>query len=258
MQDPSYSAAASFPNEDVVRNFLDFLSHEMEGHLAEIDTKKKEELLERQMRDIFGGAAILELQHYTEESSEVLENLEVKLDEGEKLCYSKHMQAKYFHTLVGLYLSKKLLDFVENFSVRADVLGSDYTAQFSASYHQMLTVDDELVKMDMELGQGFPNGYKIAMLADAAPRSSDAASKLYTEISNVNQQFSEQLKVGMAVLHQTYKKITDLLEDRKALSPAIVKNWGSIDDYLREPALATLTEAHSRLSHFISLMEGGQ
>ncbi len=258
LHDPSYSIAANFPNNDIVKSYLDNMSNDVESILLEIDTKQKEAVLEQQMREVFDGAEILELQHYNEESSDVLEGLDVDLDEGEELSYTKHAQVKYFHTFVAVYLSKKLLEFIENFSVRADILGSDYTAKFSAEFHQMLAVDDEIMKMDMELGQGFPNGYKIAMLVDAAVRSYDAAEKLYTEISNVNKQFSNQLGTGLGILQVTYKKITDLLEDRKSLSPSIVKNWSSIDEYLREPSLTTLTEAHSRLSHFISLMEGGK
>ncbi len=258
LYDPSYSATAQFPTTDVIKSYMDTMSHDVEELLLEIDAKKKEEILERQMREVFGGAEILELQHYNEDSSEVLEDLDVNLDEGEYLSYTKHAQVKYFHTFVSVYLGKKLLEFIENFSVRADVLGSDYTAKFSSDFHQMLAVDDEIMKMDMELGQGFPNGYKIAMLVDAAVRSYDAAEKLYTEISNVNNQFSEQLGTGLGILQVTYRKITELLEDRKSLSPSIVKNWGSIDEYLREPSLTTLTEAHSRLSHFLSLMEEGK
>ena len=119
----------------------------------------------------------------------------------------------------------------------------------------MLAIDDEIKKLDMELGQGFPNGYKIAMLADAAVRSSDAAEKLYAEVSSVNKAFAGQLEAGMGILRNTLRKLNDLLEDKKSISPSIVKNWSNVDEYLREPALKTLTEATTRLKTFISLMD---
>lgn len=255
LHDPSYTAAASFPSEDIVKAYLDELSHEMEETLQEIDIRKKNELLEMQMKEIFGGAEILELQNYIEDSSEVLEGLQVNLEEGKQISYTKCTQAKYFHSLVNVYLGKKLLEFVENFAVRAEIRGSDYTAKFSAEYHQMLAIDDEIKKLDMELGQGFPNGYKIAMLADAAVRSSDAAEKLYAEVSSVNKAFAGQLEAGMGILRNTLRKLNDLLEDKKSISPSIVKNWSNVDEYLREPALKTLTEATTRLKTFISLMD---
>ena len=255
LHDPAYTTSPQFPSEDIAKAYLDSLSHTMEETLAEIDTKKKNELLEQQMKDVFGGIDIMELQNYTAESSEVLEDLPVDLDGGKKLAYTHHAQAKYFHTFAEVYLGKKLLEFVENFAVRAELYGGEYAAKFSAEYHQMLSVNDEIMKLDMELGQGFPNGYKIATLADAAGRSHDAAEKLYTEVSNENKKFAEQLGTGMGILQGVYKKITNLLEDRKSISPAIAKNWNTIDDYLREPSLQTLTDAHTRLSHFISLME---
>lgn len=255
LHDPSYAAAPQFPSEDIARSYLDSLSHGMEEKLIEIDTKKKNELLELQMKEVFGGAEIMELQNYTEESSEILEDIPVELDDGKKISYTNYAQAKYFHTLTEVYLGKSLLEFVENFAVRAELYGGEYAAKFSADYHQMLISNDEIMKLDMELGQGFPNGYKIAVLADAAAHSRDAAEKLYTEVSNVNKLFAEQLGAGMGILHGVHKKIANLLEDRKSISPAIVKNWYNLDDYLKEPALQTLTEANSRLSHFISLME---
>ena len=220
--------------------------------------KKKNELLELQMKEIFGGAEIMELQNYTVGASEVLEDIPADLEDGEKLSYAHCAQAKYFHTFVEIYLGKKLLEFVENFAVRAELVGGEYAAKFSAEYHQMLSADDEIRKLDMELGPGFPNGYKIAMLVDAAGHSPDVARKLYTEIKTVNKLFAEQLGVGMGILRVVYKKIENLLEDRKSISPAIVKNWNNLDDYLREPALTTLTDAQSRLSHFISLIESLQ
>ncbi len=255
LHDPSYTAASSFPAEDIVKAYLDELSHEMEETLQDIDTKKKNELLEKQMKEIFGGAEILELQNYTEDSSEILEGIRVNLEEGKQISYSKCMQAKYFHSLVNTYLSKNLLEFVENFSVRAEIRGSEYTAKFSAEYHQMLAIDDEIKKLDMELGQGFPNGYKIAVLADAAARSSDAAEKLYAEVSSVNKAFADQLGEGMNILHTVLRKLTELLEDKKSISPAIVKNWNNIDEYLREPTLKTLTESTTRLTTFVALMD---
>lgn len=253
--DPSYAATPQFPAEDIAKAYLDSLSHDMEEKLLEIDTKKKNELLELQMKEVFGGAEIMELQNYTGETSEILEDIPVELDEGKKISYTNYAQAKYFHTFAEVYLGKNLLEFVENFAVRAELYGGEYAAKFSADYHQMLVSNDEIMKLDMELGQGFPNGYKIAMLADAARHSGDAAQKLYAEVSNVNKQFAEQLGAGMDILRGIYKKIANLLEDKKSISPAIVKNWSNLDDYLREPSLQTLTEANSRLSHFISLME---
>ncbi len=255
LHDPSYTASSSFPAEDIVKAYMDELSHDMEETLQEIDTKKKNELLEIQMKEIFGGAEILELQNYTEDSSEILEGLQVNLDDGKQISYTKCLQVKFFHSLVAAYLGKKLLEFVENFAVRAEIHGGDYTAKFSAEYHKMLATDDEINKLDMELGQGFPNGYKIAMLADAAPRSSDAAEKLYAEVCNVNKQFSDQLDVGLGILRGTLRKLSDLLEDKKSISPSIVKNWNNVDEYLREPALKTLTEATTRLSTFIALLD---
>ncbi len=255
LHEPSYDASPSFPSEDIVKSFLDQLSHEMEETLSEIDIKKKNQILEKEMKEVFGGANILDLQNYTEESSEVLESIKADLNEGEKLAYTRYAHARYFHTLVETYLGKSLLEFVENFAVRAEIYGGDYTAKFSAEYHQMLSADDEIMKLDMELGQGFPNGYKIAMLAEAAKRSGDAAKKLYNEIKLVNNQFSEQLDQGMGILRTVLKKLTELLDDKKSISPSIVKNWSSIDEYLRVPSLNSLTEAVTRLSHFISLMD---
>ena len=255
LHDPSYTASANFPAEDIVKDFLDGISHEMEETLQEIDIRKKNELLEIQMKEIFGGAEIMDLQNYTEDSSDILEGIPVKLEDGKQISYNKCMQAKYFHSLVNTYLSKKLLEFVENFAVRAEIRGSEYTAKFSSEYHQMLAIDDEIKKLDMELGQGFPNGYKIALLADAAAHSSDAAEKLYTEVSSVNKAFADQLGEGMGILHSVLRKLTELLEDKKSISPAIVKNWNNIDEYLREPALKTLTESTTRLKTFVALMD---
>ncbi|MBP5156580.1 MAG: hypothetical protein ILP18_01730 [Treponema sp.] len=255
LHEPSYEAEPKFPSEDVVKAYLDQISHDMEEVLSEIDIKKKNQLLEMQMKEVFGGVKVMDLQNYTEESSEVLESIKADLEEGKKLAYTRYAQARYYHTLVETYLGKSLLEFVENFAVRAEIYGGDYTAKFSAEYHQMISANDEIMKLDMELGQGFPNGYKIAMLVEAARRSNDAAKKLYTEINLVNKQFSEQLDKGMEILRSSLKKFTKLLEDKRSISPSIVKNWSTIDEYLREPSLNSLTEATARLSHFVSLMD---
>ncbi len=255
LHDPSYAATPEFPAEDIVKAYLDGLSHDMEEVLREIDTQKKNALLEQQMQEVFGDVTILELQNYTEDSSDVLESLKVELEDGKRLAYTKYLPVKYFHTLVETYLGKKLLEFIENFAVRAEIYGGDYTAKLSAEFHQMLTADDEIKKLDLELGQGFPNGYKIAMLVDAAERSSEAAQKLYVEVNSVNVQFAAQLEAGMGILKIVLHKLSDLLEDKKAINPSIVKNWSTVDEYLREPALRSLTEATSRLTNFIALMD---
>lgn len=248
-----YVLPSEFPAENIVSAYLDNFKQTLDENLEEINIQKKTEKLESQMQMVFGTDIISELQNYTVDASARL--AEVQTEEEDCIHYSKCEQVRFFHALADCYLRKELMDFVKIFTVRAQIDGNDYSADFSAMYHQMLEADEEIMRLDMQLGMGFPTGYKLSTLLNMAHKLSDAADKLKEEVDAVNKQFEQQLAEGMGKLHAILAKIKELLVDIKSLSPAIVKNWGNMDDFLHEPALKTLSTADSKLSSFIALMD---
>ena len=250
LHDENFTLSAKLPREDIVMPFVEEVKQSVKEVLNTLYLQKKNELVSRQVKKVFGDNLAAPLKNYNKDMSMQIADIAP----GENIYYTHWQRVYYYHCFFDLFMRSEIPYFADTFGVSAITPDVKYSSHLSAELHSLEEIEAEILKLDMNLGSNFARGYKLQAAAERAT-TPDGVAKFRMEVDQINVDFNKQINFAIRQLRSVLGKFKDLVDDYNIVSHVLVENWDEVDRSLKDSAGKVLPEFGNHIKDFLVLME---
>lgn len=234
--------------EKIVEAYLSDLKMQTEMLLQKISREKRTSKIESLAKKIFGTASISRLSNYSEKANPL---------------FSKKMIGGYIYITPLNYLKAFLLDYVKKdlrqltnvLLVPAKWTNNLPSQQLSESFHQLMTMSDELMKFDTQLSDDEENGKKIKSLIYKSERDKNATSLIRKMVKEINDQAKEMIINSARQCITLGRVLKMIMEDYSKPHPALIMNWKELQSRSDKNIKEMILAVYKQLYYYVQLMQ---
>ncbi|MBF9015449.1 MULTISPECIES: DUF5312 family protein [unclassified Oceanispirochaeta] len=247
-EDVAYKVVPEHNSYEIVEDFLSSVKKTAENTLMSIVGERKKSQQDSLLMAIFGTTSVVRLKYYTERSN---------------MAFSKKINVGYQYVEPMNYLKAFYLDYykgpirrvVDKLLITGQWTTSLASQQFSESYHQLMTLSDDLLKFDNNLADETEMGGKLKRLAKAADRDRSALDAMRNVLNNVNSEGLTIINESVQNLFAIGKNLKRCIDDYKAPKHELVVNWKEIEMMSELPIIEEMSEIYKKIYYFLQLMQ---
>jgi hypothetical protein len=161
------------------------------------------------------------------------------------------------------YLKAFLLDYVKKDLRRlTDVLlvpakwtNNLPSQQLSESFHQLLTLSDELIKFDTQLSDDEENGKKIKSLIFKSERDKNATTLIRKMVKEINDQAKAMIINSAQQCITLGRVLKMIMEDYSKPHPTLIMNWKELQSRSDKNIKEMILAVYKQLYYYVQLMQ---
>jgi hypothetical protein len=247
-ENPSYKVISEFNTFEIVEDYLSGIKNSAENALMSIVGERKKSQRDTLLMAVFGTTSVVRLKYYTEKSN---------------MAFSKRIDVGYLYVEPLNFLKAFYLDYykgpirqvVDKLLITGKWTTSLASQQFSESYHQLMTLSDDLLQFDNKLTEETDLGGKLKRLAKAADRDRNALDAMRNVLKGINSEALSILNESVQNLFAIGKNLKRCIDDYKAPKHELVVNWKEIEMMSELPILEEMAEIYKKIYYFLQLMQ---
>ena len=247
-EDPSWAAVPEDTNYEIVEDYYNRIKTGADLTIQEVLRDRRKKQIEGLLMKLFGTTSVSRTQYYTER---------------ENLTFHKKMVPGYVFVEPINYLKAFFLDYYKSkVRVLVDLLliqGKWATKissqQFSDSYHQLLSLSDQLTAFDTGLADDGPTGAKLKRILRQSARDRSALVSLKAALQEVNADAKKIINTSAQNLISLGKAIKQMLEEYKANGQEIIINWKEVESWAETPIEEQLAEVYTQIYYLVQLLQ---
>lgn len=248
MDDPYYKVTSLAPKEHIVEDYLHKMKTQTELTLQKIVQGKRNSKIENLAKVIFNSPVVARTKNYTEKGN---------------ILFSKKMLSGYIHIAPLNYLKAFLLDFVKKdikeivdlFLIKAQWATNIVSQQLSESFHHLIQISDDLIKLDDSLAEEAELGVKLKSLVSKADKDQNSLSVLKQLLKEINEKAARMIKEAGQSLIGLAKNLKSLLDEYSRHGKETVVNWKELDIAAENKIKEKLTIIYKQIYYFIQLIQ---
>ncbi|GAB4221688.1 MAG: DUF5312 family protein [Spirochaetales bacterium] len=246
---PFYKPILDVSTERIVEPYLNKIKTQTELLIQKIIKEKKNQQIDQLVHRVFGGAPLLRMRNYTDKAN---------------ITFSKKMVGGYTLTEPANYLKAFLVDYVKKdvremrdlLIVRGKWATNLLSQQLSESFHTLVELSDELLKLDDACGDEGEYGTKIRKVINRVERDQGAKKILRDTIKVINERMAKVITESGRQLIVFGKNLKNLIEDYdKSPRSEILINWKEVDQAAEGKVRERMAEIYKKIYTFIQLLQ---
>lgn len=248
--DPYWSVSAKGANHRIVEPYLTEIKNNVEETLQKIANERRNNKIEQLVKQVFGTTVVARTKNYTEKANMQFQRLE---------------SGGYAHVYAANYLKAYLLDVFKKdireivqdlLIVRGKWVTNVQAQQISDAYHGVLSVSEQLIKLDEELGDEGEVGQKMRRAMGRVVDRDRSSQKFIREIlDQVNTQVSNMVNEAAQNLIIIGKNLKLLIEDVDRKEHQIITNWKELDSEIEDSLKARMGAIYKQLYYLVQLLQ---
>jgi HrpA-like RNA helicase len=247
-ENPDYVPKIFPPDNRIVEEYLSKMKNQTEITIQKILNERRKDKIDHLALQVFGTTAVSRMRNYTDKAN---------------LTFAKKMLGGYTYVIPANYLKAFLLDYLKS-SIKkiVDVLiirGQWSTAiisqQVSESYHQLMSLTDQLLKFDESLSDDGDRGAAIKNALHKSDRDKSMLRVLRQHLNDVNAQALKLVKESTQHLIAIAKYLRQVLDDRKNKPSEVILNWREIESVYDGDIDADVSSIYKKVYYFAQLLQ---
>ncbi|MDC7241921.1 MAG: DUF5312 family protein [Spirochaetales bacterium] len=247
-EDISYKVIPETNSYEIVEDYLSKIKRTAETTLNSIVGERKKNQQDQLLMAVFGTTSVLRMKYYTEKSN---------------MAFSKKINSGYRYVEPMNFLKAFYLDYykgpirqvVDKLLITGKWTTSLASQQFSESYHQLMSLSDDLLKFDNSLAEETELGGKLKRLTKAADRDRNALDAMSNVLKQINSQGLTILNDSIQNLFAIGKNLKRCIDDYKAPKHELIVNWKEIEMMSELPIVEEMSDIYKKIYYFLQLMQ---
>jgi hypothetical protein len=248
--EPYWAVKGSSSTYRIVEPYLSEVKSNVEQTLQKISSERRNNRIEQLVKQIFSTTVIARTKNYTEKA-----NVQFQRIEGGGY--------KYVHAVN--YLKAYLLDFFKKdvreivqdlLIVRGKWVTNVQAQQISDAYHGVLSVSEQVIKLDDGLGDEGEIGQKMRRAMGRVVDRDRGSQKFIRELlDQVNRQALDLVNEAAQNLIIIGKNLKLLIEDVDRKEHQIITNWKELDSEIEDSLKGRMSAIYKQLYYLVQLLQ---
>jgi len=247
-ENPAYSFIPEHTSYEIVEDYLGDIKRIAEETLMSIVGERKKSQRDSLLMNIFGTTSVVRLKYYTEKANMAFSK---KVDSGflfvEPLNYLKAFYLDYY--------KGPIRQIVDRLLITGKWTSNIASQQFSESYHQLMSLSEDLLQFDNALAEESELGTKLKRLVRAADRDRNALDSMRNVLKGINSGASSILNDSIQNLLAIGKNLKRCIDDYRSPKHELLVNWKEIETMSEEPLGNEMSEIYKKIYYFLQLMQ---
>jgi hypothetical protein len=245
-KDPAWTWETHSVRENIAAAYLEMVRGEIFERLTLIVTAKRNALIDRYARAVFGNARVNRLKHYTEQGGEI---------------YKKKNFQGFIHARALNYLIVFLIDgrpemqnLYELILIRGQWVSTALSFPLSESLRLLAVFPARIAEMDEMLSDRGLYGVKLKTAILKLDRDKSVERSIVRNLDSANGEALQILNDAIFNLSVLDDGLKDLLEDFRKSPGSIILNWDELNDFSETDLEERIVAMRDRLTNMLELL----
>jgi hypothetical protein len=247
-ENPGYKAVTEGFAYEIVEDYLSDIKKTAEKTLMSIFEERKKNQRDSLLTSIFGTTSVVRMKYYTEKAN---------------MAFSKKVNPGFMYVEPLNFLKAFFLDYykgpirqmVDRLLITGKWTSNIASQQFSESYHQLMSLTEDLLRFDNSLAEETELGAKLKRMMRAADRDRNALDAMRNVLKTVNNDALSILNDSIQHLLTIGKNMKRCIDDYKAAKHELIVNWKEIEVMSDEPLINQMSDLYKKIYYFLQLMQ---
>lgn len=247
--DPFYKEKARPEALHITEEYIQGIKKQVDTAVEEIKKRQTESKIEHLAAEIFTTTNVEPLKNYNTDANELFEKKNFK---GYMYCDA----LKYLKLFLLDFTKKSIRELSDILLVRGKWSNQQMATPMSEAFHRLLSMSDNIIKMDEKLADNGEWGMKIRTLLPRCERDKEARNIINMVIGDANEE-AAQLITASVKYYVTYaKNLKMVLEDfLKGAHSTLIINWKELDRFSEGKLKANAIEIYKKIFTLVQLMQ---
>ena len=249
-EDPQWVAKRSAGSNRIVEPYLNEIKSNVEQTLQKILRERRNTKIEQLVKQVFGTTVVARTKHYTAKA-----NVSFQRTDTGGFLYTDALN--YLKAYLLDYFKKDVREIVQDLLiVRGKWTTQIQAQQISDAYHGVLSVSDQIIKLDDNLADEGELGQKLrramGRVVDRDPSSQKPLNDLLQQINTEVLRLVNEAAQNLIIIGKNLKNlITDF--DRK--EHQMVINWRELDGEIEDSLRERMSTMYRQLYYLVQLLQ---
>ncbi|MDR0596910.1 MAG: DUF5312 family protein [Treponema sp.] len=245
-KDPAWTWAPHAVQESITGAYLEMIRSEIFDRLALIVTTKRNALIDRHAKAVFGNARVNRLKYYTEQGGEIYK----------KKNFPGFVNARALNYLIVFLTDgrSELQDLYELILIRGQWVSTALSFPLSESLRLLASFPGRITELDEMLSERGLYGNKLKTAIVKVDREKTLARLIAMNLDSANgeaMQIINDVIFSLSVLDDGLK---DLLEDYRKNPGTIILNWDELNSFSETDLENRLAAMRDKLTNMLELL----
>jgi hypothetical protein len=245
-KDPRWGWEPRVSSEDIAAPYLEMIRRETFEHLDRVTTAKRDALIARYAKAVFGDSDVNRLKNYTERSGEI---------------YKKKNFAGFTFARGLNYLMVFLLDqkpefqyFYELIFIRGQWVSPALSMPLSESIRLLTTFPDRINHLDESLSEFGMYGNKLKIALSRIEKEKSQVRLINTNLETLNGDAKQIISDAIFNISVLQDGFSEIIADYRKNPATVILNWGELESFSEGKLKDRITALHDRLVNMLQLL----
>ncbi|MFO8042324.1 MAG: DUF5312 family protein [Alkalispirochaeta sp.] len=249
-EDPNWYPKASGGGARIVEPYLNEIKGTVEQTLQKIQQERRNNRIEQLVKQVFGTTVVARTKNYTAKA-----NVSFQRSDSGGFLYTDALN--YLKAYLLDYFKKDVREIVQDLLiVRGKWTTQIQAQQMSDAYHGVLSVSEQILKLDDSLGDEGELGQKlrraVGRVVDRDPGSRKPLNDL---LNSVNKDVLRLVNEAAQNLIIIGKNLKSLIEDFDRKEHQIIINWKELDSEIEDSLKDRMSAMYRQLFYLVQLLQ---
>jgi hypothetical protein len=245
-KDPAWTWTPHAVQESIAGAYLETMRGEIFSRLSLIVTTRRNALIDRHAKAVFGNARVNRLKHYTEQGGDI---------------YKKKNFAGFANTRALNYLivfltdgRQEMQELYELILIRGQWVSTALSFPLSESLRLLTAFPARITEFDEMLSDWGLYGNKLKTAIIKVDREKNLARSIAMNLDSANGEAAQIISDAIFNLSVLDDGLKDLIEDYRKNSGAIILNWEELNSFSETDLESRLVAMRNKLSNMLDLL----
>jgi hypothetical protein len=245
-KDPAWTWAPHAVQESITGAYLGMIKGEIFDRLTLIATTKRNALIDRHAKAVFGNARVNRLKHYTELGGEIYK----------KKNFSGFINARALNYLIVFLTDGRpeIQDLYELILIRGQWVSTALSFPLSESLRLLAAFPARIIELDEMLSERGRYGNKLKTAIVKVDRDKILARTIAMNIDSANSEARQIINDAIFSISVLDDGLKDLLEDYRKDSGVIILNWEELDSFSETNLEDRIVAMREKLTNMLELL----
>jgi hypothetical protein len=245
-KDPAWTWTPHTVQENITGAYLEMIKGETFNRLALIVTAKRNALIDRHAKAVFGNARVNRLKYYTEQGGEIYK----------KKNFLGFINARALNYLIVFLTDGRpeIQDLYELILIRGQWVSTALSFPLSESLRLLAAFPARITELDEMLSERGLYGNKLKTAIVKVDRDKILARSIAMNLNSANGEARQILNDAIFSLSVLDDGLKDLLEDYRKDSGAIILNWEELNSFSETELEDRLVAMREKLTNMLELL----
>ncbi len=246
-EDPSYTNSTYITAPNIIKEFLEKTSTNLQKSLRVNLAQKKEGQIQVISKKIFGKVPVNRMRNYSEK-------LNVHVVQKGTTGFLYHGALNYIKNFISDVYEKQLKETINIYIVQGKWNTGSVNPAMSDAFYKIKDIDEEIQELDESLAEDKKVGASLRNYLRADNNRSNPTVMIDRIVLGVNQEAEVILKESISSFVKMDQILKKILEDYETKGNIYITNWKELESY-KEDILQATKLAYNKIYNFLQLMQ---